>query len=169
MSQRDTPKTTPSRISEEMLNELIGDDDATVLFHRGALFDDPKQRLAERILNAEMTHHLAQDDQRYPDVVRSWRSKWALVTPFLTFSEPIRKVLYTTNAIESLNAAVRRTVRSRGHFTSERAAFKLIYMTLREATAKWKGPLACWNAAQREFAIHFGERFEASRGYVTRT
>ena len=119
---------------------------------------------------AELDRFEASDlGQRYPDVVRSWRSKWALVTPFLTFSEPIRKVLYTTNAIESLNAAVRRTVRSRGHFTSERAAFKLIYMTLREATAKWKGPLACWNAAQREFAIHFGERFEASRGYVTRT
>ena len=104
--------------------------------------------------------------QRYPDVVRSWRAKWDLVIPFLAFSAPIRKVLYTTNAIESLNSSVRRAVKTRGHFTSERAACKLIYLALREATVKWKAPLNDWYAAKRDFAIYFGERFNASQGYL---
>ena len=120
---------------------------------------------AERALDAFEDCELG---RRYPDVVRKWRDKWSLVTPFLVFSQPIRKVLYTTNSIESLNSSVRRAVKARGHFTSEGAARKLIYLALRQATAKWTGPLGCWGAARREFAIHFGDRFEASRGYVTR-
>ena len=79
MSQRDTPKTILSRISEEMLNELI-DDDATALFHSGALFEDRKQRLAERILNAEMTHHLAQDDQREAGNTRNGHNRKTVLT-----------------------------------------------------------------------------------------
>ena len=110
--------------------------------------------------------------QRYPDVVRSWRTKWDLVIPFLAFSAPIRKVLYTTNAIESLNSSVRRAVKapvSVGHagiFTSERAACKLLYLALRQATIKWTAPPNDWYAAKRELAIVFGERFNASPGYL---
>jgi len=107
--------------------------------------------------------------QRYPDVVRSWRAKWDLVIPFMAFSAPIRKVLYTTNAIESLNSSVRRAVNARGHFTSVRAAHKLIYLALREATRTWQAPLKDWPAAQREFAIYFSERFDASATFLTCT
>ena len=105
--------------------------------------------------------------QRYPVEVRIWRTKWDLVIPFLAFSAPLRKVLYTTNAIESLNSSVRRAVKTRGHFTSEHAACKLIYLALREANVKWKAPLNDWYAAKREFAIYFRERFNASPGYLS--
>ena len=106
--------------------------------------------------------------RKYPDVVRSWRNRWHLVIPFLAFSQPIRKVIYTTNAIESLNAMVRRAVHARGHFTSVGAAKKLIYLSLREASAKWKGAMPNWQSAKREFAIQFGERFNPSKGWITK-
>ena len=106
--------------------------------------------------------------ERYPDVVRSWREAWSRVVPFFAFSEPIRKAIYTTNAIESLNSVIRRAVKQRGHFTSPRAARKLIYLALREVSDKWQNPGVYWDAAKREFAIHFADRFEASTGYVIR-
>ena len=107
--------------------------------------------------------------RKYPDVVRSWRDRWHLVIPFLAFSQPIRRAVYTTNAIESLNSTVRRAVHVRGHFTSVGAAKKLIYLSLREACAKWKGPMPNWQSAKREFAIHFGDRFNPSCGWLTNT
>ena len=68
---------------------------------------------------------------KYPAIARSWRARWEEITPFLAFSAPIRRAIYTTNAIESLNSTVRRAVRTRGHFPSDRAATKLIYLALR--------------------------------------
>ena len=65
--------------------------------------------------------------RKFPAIVRSWRRNWAQVIPFFAFSKPIRRVIYTTNAIESLNSTVRRAVRTRGHFPNDRAAMKLIY------------------------------------------
>ena len=106
--------------------------------------------------------------QRYPDVVRSWRQRWTYVIPFFAFSPLLRKAIYTTNAIESLNATVRRAVRARGHFTSTGAAKKLMYLALREASAKWTAPMAHWQSFKREFAIHFEGRFNPSKGWVTR-
>ena len=127
------------------------------------IYTAPNADAAEAKLDAFEASELG---KRYPDVVRSWRTKWDLVIPFLAFSAPIRKILYTTNAIESLNSSVRRAVTARGHFTSERAACKLIYLALREATVKWTAPPNDWYAAKREFAIVFGERFNASPGYL---
>ena len=72
---------------------------------------------------------------------------------------PIRRAIYTTNAIESLNITVRRAVRTRGHFPNDRAATKLIYLALRGVERKWRVPPTFWHAARIEFAIHFGERF----------
>ena len=106
--------------------------------------------------------------QRYPDVVRSWRQKWTYVIPFLAFSPLLRKAIYTTNAIESLNATVRRAVRARGHFTSVGAAKKLMYLALREASAKWTAPMTHWQSFKREFAIQFDGRFNPSKGWLSR-
>lgn len=106
--------------------------------------------------------------QRYPDVVRSWRQKWTLVIPFFAFSPVLRKAIYTTNTIESLNATVRRAIRARGHFTSIGAAKKLMYLALREASAKWSAPTAHWDCFKREFAIHFDGRFNPSKGWFTK-
>ena len=97
--------------------------------------------------------------QKYPAIVRSWRSRWAEITPFLAFSAPIRRAIYTTNAIESLNSTVRRAVRTRGHFPNDRAATKLIYLALRGVAQKWKNPPKYWQEARSEFSIRFGDRF----------
>ena len=97
--------------------------------------------------------------QKYPAIVRSWRSRWAEITPFLAFSAPIRRAIYTTNAIESLNSTVRRAVRTRGHFPNDRAAAKLIYLALRGVAQKWKNPPKYWQEARSEFSIRFGDRF----------
>lgn len=106
--------------------------------------------------------------QRYPDVIRAWRQKWTYVIPYFAFSPLLRKAIYTINAIESLNATVRRAVRARGHFTSVGAANKLIYLALREASAKWTGPMLHWQSFKREFAIHFEGRFNPSKGWISK-
>ena len=97
--------------------------------------------------------------RKFPAIVRSWRRNWAQVIPFFAFSKPIRRVIYTTNAIESLNSTVRRAVRTRGHFPNDRAAAKLIYLTLRKIERKWQRPQVFWSQARAEFAILFGDRF----------
>ena len=97
--------------------------------------------------------------RKFPAIVRSWRRNWEQVIPFFAFSAPIRRMIYTTNAIESLNSTVRRAVRTRGHFPNDRAAMKLIYLQLRRIERKWQRPPQFWSQARAEFAIRFGERF----------
>ena len=97
--------------------------------------------------------------ERYTAVVRSWRRRWEEVIPFFAFSPQVRKILYTTNAIESLHSQVRKAIRNKGHFPSDEAATKLIYLALKNITAKWKKPPKEWHAAKAQFAIQFGERF----------
>ena len=90
---------------------------------------------------------------------RSTRRRWAEVTPCFAFSAEVRRIIYTTNAIESLNSQVRKAVRNKGHFPSDEAATKLIYLALRNVVAKWKRPPKEWHAAKTQLAIQFGERF----------
>ena len=97
--------------------------------------------------------------ERFAAVVHSWRRRWEEVIPFFAFSPEVRKILYTTNAIESLHSQVRRAIRNKGHFPSDEAATKLIYLALRNITAKWKNPPREWHAAKAQFAIQFGDRF----------
>ena len=79
--------------------------------------------------------------------------------PFFAFAPDLRKMLYTTNAIESLNAQVRKAVRVRGHFPTEEAATKLIWLVLRNVQARWKNPPTTWHAAKTQLAIQFEDRF----------
>ena len=97
--------------------------------------------------------------QKYPTVAQSWRRKWEQVIPFFSFAPEVRKIIYTTNAIESLHSQVRKSVRSHGHFPSDQAATKLIWLVLRNIEAKWKRPAVPWAKAKSQFAILFGERF----------
>jgi len=97
--------------------------------------------------------------EKYPAITASWRRRWSEIVPFFAFSAEVRKIIYTTNAIESLNSQVRRAVRNKGHFPSDQAATKLIYLALRQIVAKWKRPPKEWHAARAQFAIQFGERF----------
>ena len=97
--------------------------------------------------------------QRYPAIAQSWRRNWAQIVPFFAFPESVRRIIYTTNAIEALNAKVRRAVRTRGHFPTDDAATKLIYLVLNHAAADWKRAPREWNEARAQFAVIFGERF----------
>ncbi len=97
--------------------------------------------------------------KQFPTVGASWRRHWEHIVPFFAFGGQVRRMIYTTNAIESLHSTVRKTIRNKGHFPSDEAATKLIYLALRNITAKWKKPPRDWAAAKSEFAIQFGERF----------
>jgi len=81
------------------------------------------------------------------------------VIPFFGFAPAVRKILYTTNAIESLNGTVRKAVRVRGHFPSEEAATKLLWLVLQNVQKRWKSPPISWQAAKAQMAIQFEERF----------
>jgi len=98
--------------------------------------------------------------RKYPAITASWRRSWSEVIPFFAFPLDVRRMIYTTNAIESLNSTVRRSVRVRGHFPNEEAALKLIWLQLREVTQKWRRPSREWHFAKAQFALLFGERFE---------
>ena len=97
--------------------------------------------------------------RKYPAIAQSWHRNWEQVIPFFAFAPEVRTILYTTNAIESLNAQVRKAVRVRGHFPSEEAAAKLIWLVLRNIQARWKNPPVTWQAAKAQMAIQFEDRF----------
>jgi putative transposase len=98
--------------------------------------------------------------QKYPAITAAWRRNWPEVIPFFAYPLDVRRIIYTTNAIESLNSTIRRSVRARGHFPSEEAAIKLIWLQLREVTKDWKMPAREWHAAKAQFGLLFGDRFE---------
>ena len=79
--------------------------------------------------------------------------------PFFAFPQGVRRIIYTTNAIEALNSKLRRAVRTRGHFPGDDAAMKLIYLVLNKAAEDWKRPPHEWPEAKTQFAVIFGERF----------
>jgi putative transposase len=97
--------------------------------------------------------------QKFPAIAQSWRRNWEQVIPFFAFAPAVRKILYTTNAIESLNGNVRKAVRVRGHFPSEEAAAKLLWLVLQNVQKRWKSPPISWHAAKAQMAIQFEERF----------
>lgn len=95
---------------------------------------------------------------RYPMIVQSWRSNRERVTPFLAFPREIRKVIYTTNAIESLNSMLRRTIKTRGHFPNDTAATKLLYLALMKAQKKWTHPIHGWGETLNQLVVYFEGR-----------
>jgi len=97
---------------------------------------------------------------KYPAIAASWRRHWTEVIPFFAFPAEVRKMIYTTNAIESLNAKLRRAVRARGHFPHDDAAMKLLYLVLNLAEKDWKMPPKEWTMAKAQFAILFEDRFK---------
>jgi putative transposase len=97
--------------------------------------------------------------RKYPAIVQSWRRNWPEVVPFFAFPDDVRRIIYTTNAIESLNAKLRRAVRSRGHFPTDEAALKLLFLVLNLAAKEWKMPPREWAMAKAQLAILFEDRF----------
>lgn len=97
--------------------------------------------------------------QKFPTVVAMWQRQWEQVTPFFAYPPEVRKIVYTTNAIESLHMQLRKIVKNRGHFPTDEAASKLLFLALRNIEKKWKMPPVTWKQAANQFAILFGERF----------
>jgi transposase-like protein len=97
--------------------------------------------------------------QKFPTVVASWRRAWTHVIPFFAFPPEVRKVVYTTNALESVNAQLRKIIKTRGHFPNDEAATKLLWLALRNITAKWARGAHHWRAAMNQFAILYEGRF----------
>jgi putative transposase len=97
--------------------------------------------------------------QRYPAIVASWRRAWTHVIPFFAFPPDVRKVLYTTNALESVHARLRKILKVRGHFPTDEAATKLLWLALRNITATWGKEANFWRQARNQFAIVYGDRF----------
>jgi putative transposase len=122
----------------------------------------PALRRVYSAANAEEAEHQLElfDEQwgeRYPMVAQAWRDRWEHVIPFLSLPADLRRVVYTTNAIEGLNRQVRKAIKTRGHFPDEQAATKLIYLALMRAETKWVKVMR-WPSALRALKIHFGDR-----------
>jgi putative transposase len=99
---------------------------------------------------------------KYPAIAMSWRRHWPAVIPFFAFPADVRRIIYTTNAIEALNAKLRRAVRTRGHFPSDDSALKLLFLVLNLAEKEWRMPPREWAMAKAPFAILFEERFQVA-------
>jgi len=97
--------------------------------------------------------------RKYPVIAQSWRRRWAEVIPFYAFPAEVRRIIYTTNAIEALNAKLRRAVRARGHFPTDEAVLKLLFLVLNLTAKEWKMPAREWTVAKAQFAILFEDRF----------
>jgi putative transposase len=96
---------------------------------------------------------------KFPTVAAMWRRQWQQVIPFFAYPPEVRTIIYTTNAIESLHMRLRKIVKNRGHFPSDEAATKLLFLALRNIEKDWKMPQRTWKQAANQFAIMFGERF----------
>jgi len=94
----------------------------------------------------------------YPPIAQSWRRNWARIIPFFDYPPEIRKVIYTTNAIESVNMSLRKITKNRGSFPSDESLLKLFYLALNNISKKWTMPIRDWKAALNRFTIQFEDR-----------
>jgi putative transposase len=102
--------------------------------------------------------------QKHPTIAAAWRRNWERVIPFFAFPPDIRRVIYTTNAIESLHMRLRKIIKTRGHFPNDEAAAKLLWLALRNITAEWGKAAKEWKSAMNQFAILYADRFTEARG-----
>ena len=110
---------------------------------------------------AKALQEFAESDwgKKFPTVAAMWQRQWEQVIPFFAYPPEVRRIIYTTNAIESMHMQLRKIVKNRGHFPSDDAASKLLYLALRNIEKDWKMPPVIWKQAANQFAIMFGERF----------
>lgn len=112
---------------------------------------------AKTITEAELALdelELAWND-KYPAAIKLWRDKWQYLANFFQFPQEIRKVIYTTNAIESVNASIRKIIKNKKSFPNDMAAFKMLYLALRDCSRKWTMPIHYWQSALNQFIIRF--------------
>jgi len=99
-------------------------------------------------------------NEKYPTIADSWERNWEGLIPFLSYPDYIRKAIYTTNAIESLNRSLRKVTKNRGSFPNDESALKLLYLALTNISKKWTMPIRLWKQALNQFAILFPGRLE---------
>jgi transposase-like protein len=97
--------------------------------------------------------------RKCPPIAQAWRRQWTQVTPFFGYPYEVRRIIYTTNAIERLQMRLRKIVKNRGHFPSDEAATQMLYFALRNITKGWKMAPRTWREAANQFTIMFGQRF----------
>jgi putative transposase len=117
--------------------------------YQAATAEEAEQRLGE---------FEARWDKEYLPIGQSWRRNWSRLIPFFDYPPAIRKVIYTTNAIESVNMSLRKITKNRGSFPSDEALLKLFFLALRNISQKWSMPIRDWKAALTRFTIEFGDR-----------
>ena len=117
--------------------------------YQASTVEEAEQRLDE---------FAAKWDASYPTISQMWRRNWEHLTPFFAYPADIRKVIYTTNAVESLNMSLRKVIKTSGSFPNQEAAFKLLYLALEHIAKKWTMPIQNWKAALQRFAILLGDR-----------
>ena len=122
-----------------------------------AIYRAPTERQAEQ----ELTEFIARWGNKYQAIGRLWKDNWDRVIPFFEFPPEVRRVIYTTNAVESLHMSLRKIIKTRGSFPSEEAALKLLYLALRNASEKWEA-LQHWKQALNHFQLLWGERIQAA-------
>ena len=101
-------------------------------------------------------------DHKYPSLSALWLRQWERVIPIFDYPDDIRRAIYTTNAIESLNSVIRKAINNRRIFPSDRSAFKVIYLAIEQAAKKWTMPIKDWKQALNRFAIQFEGRLPLS-------
>ncbi len=109
----------------------------------------------------ELDRFAATWDEKYLQISKSWQANWSNLIVIYDYPAPIRKVIYTTNAIESLNSVIRKSTRNRKVFPDDQSAMKVVYLAMQEATKKWTMPIRDWKPALNRFTIEFGERVTA--------
>jgi putative transposase len=107
---------------------------------------------------ANLEAFAAKWDASHPTIAKSWRNNWERIIPLFSYPPEIRKAIYTTNAIESMNMSLRKVTKNRGHFPSDDAMFKLLYLALKNIAKKWTMPIRDWKSALNQFSIIFEGR-----------
>lgn len=121
------------------------------------IYQAPTVELATANLDA----FAAKWDASHPTIAKSWRNNWERIIPLFSYPPEIRKAIYTTNAIESLNMSLRKVTKNRGHFPSDDAMFKLLYLALKNIAKKWTMPIRDWKSALNQFSIIFEGKMPA--------
>ena len=149
-----TVQTCIVHLIRNSLAFVIWKDRKTILPDLKAIYRAESEAAARQRLEA----FEAKWGARYPAIGQSWRRAWEHVVPFFAFPPAIRKMIYTTNAVEAVNRSLRKIIKTRGSFPSDEAALKLLYLAIQNAGMRWRKAVA-WTQAMSQFAILFGERF----------
>jgi len=112
----------------------------------------------EEEAKGQLDKFAAKWDGQYPTISKSWYENWENLKTFFAFPDYIRKVIYTTNAVESVNMSLRKVTKTRASFPNDKAVYKIFYLALQNISKKWKMPIRNWNQAINQFAVHYGDR-----------